>query len=254
MKISASIVTYNNEKEIDGVLNSLLSSEITDLKIVVVDNASDDNTCAIVKQYDKVELKKLPSNIGFGAGHNKALNMIDSDYHIIVNPDITLKNGMIAKMIDFLETESEIVLLTPKVLNPDKSEQFLPKKYPKFKYLIGSKFEKYSKLFYKWRSEYTLRDRNVDTPIDIDFCTGCFMVCRTSALNSVGGFDERYFLHFEDADLTREMQKFGRTVYYPKAYVNHIWMRENSKNWRIFLIALQSMFKYFVKWRKKNEK
>ena len=76
------------------------------------------------------------------------------------------------------------------------------------------------------------------------------MFTRTDALKKVGGFDERYFLHFEDADLTRELRKVGRTVYNPEIKVIHKWHRENKKINKSFWIALKSMFIYMKKWRK----
>lgn len=250
MKISASIVTYNSEDEIEIVLNSLMNSKTDNLEVTVVDNASTDNTCSIVEtKFKNVRLIKSATNLGFGAGHNLALKGVESDYHIFVNPDISVEENQIKAMVDYMEANPGVVVLTPKVLNEDGTEQFLPKKYPKIKYLLGGKFENKGKIFYKWRSEYTLRDVEVVEPIHIDFCTGCFMFCRTDALLSVGGFDERYFLHFEDADLTREMQKLGETMYVPSVYVTHKWHRDNAGNKKIRKIAIQSMFKYFKKWR-----
>lgn len=93
-----------------------------------------------------------------------------------------------------------------------------------------------------------MRDHVITEPVDIQYSTGCFMVCRTNALKKVGGFDERYFLHFEDADLTREMLKVGRVVYNPNVHVTHAWHRDNIKNKKIGKIAMQSMRLYFKKW------
>lgn len=249
MKITASIVTYNNANEILKVLKSLTDLRISGFHIIVVDNASIDETKKlVVENYPFVELISLPKNIGFGAGHNIALERIESDYHIFINPDITVEPGQISKMIDFLEEHKDVVILTPKVLNNDGSEQFLPKVFPKFRYVISGKFENKCRICYKWRSQYTFRDRKILQPIEIQYSTGCFMVCRTDALRKVGGFDERYFLHFEDADLTRRMMQQGKIIYYPYVHVTHEWQRDNIKNRKIGKIALQSLFKYYRKW------
>ena len=116
------------------------------------------------------------------------------------------------------------------------------------KYMIGGFLEKYSKRCAKLRNEYTLKDQIIVRPIDVEFCSGCFMITRTEALLRIGGFDERYFLHFEDADLTRELKKIGRTVYNPDIEVVHKWERDNRKINKSFWIALKSMFIYMKKW------
>lgn len=249
MKVTASIVTYNSADDILVVLESLSKIELEDFEITVVDNASSDNTVNLIKAYyQNVKIIESKENMGFGAGHNLALRCIESDYHIFINPDISVESSQIKKMVSYLEENKDVVILTPKVFNPDGTEQFLPKIFPKIRYVISGKFEDKAKIFYKWRSEYTFRNRIINEPVEIQYATGCFMVCRTSALKAVGGFDERYFLHFEDADLTREMLKEGRVIYNPNVYVTHVWHRDNIKNKKIGKIAIKSMKMYFKKW------
>lgn len=249
IKLTASIVAYNSADEILNVLNSLSKINVNNFAVTIVDNASSDNTVALVKKnYPTIKVIESKKNVGFGAGHNLAIKEIDSDYHIFVNPDISVESNQIKNMIEYLEKNKDVVILTPKVLNTDGTEQFLPKVFPKIKYVISGKLESKANIFYKWRSQYTFRDRVITEPIEIQYSTGCFMVCRTSALKAVGGFDERYFLHFEDADLTREMLSKGRVMYNPNVYVTHTWHRDNIKNKNIRKIALQSLRKYYMKW------
>lgn len=249
-EISISIVTYNSSDEIRVVLNSIFSCDSAEhLDVYVVDNNSSDNTTDIIeKEFPGAILIKSNKNLGFGAAHNIVINKVTSKYHIIVNPDIEIGLESIGKLEKYMDENKEVVITTPKIINFDGTEQFLPKKYPKMKYFLGGRFENNGKIFKKWRDEYTLKSENINKPIDIDFCTGCFMFTRSKEIKECGGFDERYFLHFEDADLTREMQKFGRTVYNPYISVKHKWKRDNVRNKKIFLIAIQSMFKYFIKW------
>lgn len=249
MKVTASIVAYNSADEILNVLSSLDGVTIENFNVIVVDNASTDNTKKLIKEnFPNIKLIESPVNVGFGAGHNLALKQTKSDYHIFINPDIKVESEQINKMINYMEENKDVVILTPKVLNEDGTEQFLPKIFPKLKYVISGNFENKFKVCYKWRSEYTLRNRRITNPIEIQYSTGCFMVCRTAALKKVRGFDERYFLHFEDADLTRKMMRLGKVIYNPDVYVIHGWHRDNIKNKRIRKIALQSLFKYFMKW------
>ena len=92
-----------------------------------------------------------------------------------------------------------------------------------------------------------MQDRKNTEPCEIDFCTGCFMFCRTEALKKVGGFDEEYFLYFEDADLTRKMQSVGKTMFVPSIRVIHGWQRENHKNAKAASTMIKSYSVYVRK-------
>jgi GT2 family glycosyltransferase len=75
------------------------------------------------------------------------------------------------------------------------------------------------------------------------------MAVRTSVFRDMGGFDERYFLYNEDADITRMAQKYGRTVYTPNFSVVHLWDRAYMRKHRYFFIQIDSLLKYLWKWR-----
>ena len=95
-----------------------------------------------------------------------------------------------------------------------------------------------------------MKDVVMTEPTEIECASGCFMVCRTDVLKLIGGFDERYFLYFEDADLSRAMRYHGKVMYVPFVTVTHSWHRENGKVGKSFFYALRSMRKYFKKWSK----
>ncbi len=254
-KVSVSIVTYNNEKEIENVLESILThTKGLDLKVFVVDNNSKDSTVEIVKdKYKDVKLLQMDKNSGFGYAHNQVLDMIDSDYHVIVNPDIKFKDNVIKDLVEYLENNRDVVMVTPKILNEDGTEQYLPKLNPKIRYLFGGRFEKFGGVFSKWRSEYTMKDKTISEPTEIEFCTGCFMVIRTDVLKKLNGFDDRFFMYFEDADLTRRARKYGKVMFYPGISVTHVWERASMKSMKFLKIQINSMIKYFNKWKFKGE-
>lgn len=249
--ITLGIVTYNSEKEIPNLLDSIKSTKgFEKIGVYVVDNASKDNTINILENnYPWVHLYKSQTNLGFGKGHNIVINHVRSKYHIIVNPDIRVNKDIFDKIEKYMDENPDVVAVTPFVRNIDGTQQFLPKRNPSMKYMFGGFLEKYSRRCERLRNEYTLKNQIVDRPIDVEFCSGCFMITRTEALLKVGGFDERYFLHFEDADLTRELRKIGRTVYNPHIEVVHKWERDNRKINKSFWVALKSMFIYMKKWR-----
>lgn len=223
------------------------------LKTFVVDNASSDGSADYVRErYPWAQVLKNQENIGFGRAHNQIIRNVHSRYHIVVNPDVCLMKNTVEDAAAYMDAHADAVVLTPFVLNPDGTQQFLPKRNPTFLYLIGSLLEKRFAFGRKLRDEYVRKNEEITEPTDVEFCTGAFLFARTSALHQVGGFDERYYLHFEDADLTRELRKVGRAVYHPGIRIVHKWNRENRKSLRSFGMALRSMFLYWQKWHGKS--
>jgi lipopolysaccharide/colanic/teichoic acid biosynthesis glycosyltransferase/GT2 family glycosyltransferase len=250
-ELTLSIVTYNSCEEIPILMDSLKESDYFEkMNVYVVDNASADVSAELIKNnYPWVHLYSGKDNLGFGRGHNLVIEHVKSKYHIIANPDIRVEKDTLRKAVDFLNENPDVVVVTPYVRNVDGSQQFLPKRNPSMKYMVGGMFERQFEFCRKWRDEYTLKDQIITEPINVEFCSGAFMIIRTDALHKVGGFDDRYFLHFEDADLTRELRKVGRAVYNPQIIVTHKWQRDNKKIDKSFWTAFKSMLIYMKKWR-----
>lgn len=255
-ELSVSIVTYNNEKEILNLLRSIYNfSSNIHFKIFVIDNNSEDNTVNLVKEnYPEVEILKTKKNIGFGRAHNLVLERIDSEFHLIVNPDVIITSQVICNLISYLKEHNEAVIVTPKILNPDGSIQSLPKKDPKLIYMLAGKLEKYNHFFSKIRKKYTMYNEELSSqkPFCIDFCTGCFMMIRTKIFKKLKGFDDRFFMYLEDADLSRRARKYGKIMFLPTETVVHFWHRESSRKLKFFFIHLKSMLKYLLKWKIKS--
>lgn len=263
-KVSACIVTYNNAKYIKTATTTLLDSinpETTDFRLYIVDNGSTDGTLQIVedellkndKYSSSVELIKNSENIGFGAAHNKVIERLkaefQSDFHCVVNPDIVIEDDIIGTMTSFMATpeNSDVCQLSPRICFPDGRNQILGKRNPHFIYLFASRMrgEEPSKLLRR----YAMLDEDYTKPFAIKNATGCFMFFRTADFVSIGGFDERYFMYFEDCDITREMNKRGRVLFFPDAIVYHVWARDSKRNTKLKIIHITSMLKYFLKWR-----
>lgn len=250
-KLSISIATYNNEKEVVNVLESIYKNTADlDFEIFVIDNNSRDKTVRLIyNKYPSVKVIEQPSNIGFGRSHNYVLNKINSKYHAVINPDITFNGNMLKKMVDYMDANSDVAMLTPKILNLDGTIQRLPRKKPTLKYLASGRLEHHSKKFKNIRDEYTMAGVDFKEPTEVDFCTGCFMFIKTETLKKLNGFDERFFMYFEDIDLTQRAKKYGKTIIYPDAEVYHSWNRDSAQKIKYFCVHVSSMLKYFKKWR-----
>jgi GT2 family glycosyltransferase len=250
--VSGCIVTHNNIKTIKDTIESLLDmTQGVSFKLFIVDNLSTDGTVEEIRRNfsnRNIEIIETGTNNGFGSGHNTVLDMLDSKYHVIINPDILIKQDTVTIMTDYMDEHEDIGLLSPKICFPDGRDQILGKRNPKLKYLAASRIRNEGAPSALLR-EYAMLDTDLSKPVDIENATGCFMMIRTELFKKIGGFDKKFFMYFEDCDLTRTVRKTARTVYYPEAVVYHVWGRESKKNFKLTLIQIKSMLYYFWKWK-----
>ena len=254
-KISIGIVTHNSSDDIEKCLKSFIEftdNNKTDIKLFIYDNNSSDfpNTKLIAKKYFKdAIIIESSKNMGFGYGHNEIIKQINSDYHLILNPDIEFTENTLTKLSEYMELNHDVVLITPEIRNTDGTVQHLPKIFPKLRYVMSSTVP----FFKKYRTNYTMSQKTIKKPINIEICTGCFMFARTESLKKINGFDDSFFLYFEDFDLSMRIRKLGRIVYYPLTKVTHVWHRDTKKKIKPSLIQIHSMLRFYTKhlWRHK---
>jgi GT2 family glycosyltransferase len=249
-KASASIVTFNSVAHMPELLDSLQHhADVQKLDVTVIDNASSDTTVALLKRhYPWVQLLQNEQNLGFGTAHNQVLSLLCSCYHVLINPDIIFIEDPFTPLFSYLDNHPHVVMVTPRILNLDGSEQKLPKLQPRFKYLMARRFEKQFKWAKRLCNKYTRADETFTEATEIETCTGSFCVIRTEVFKEIGGFDERFFLYFEDNDLSRRAQAYGSLVFYPQAAVVHHYQRDAMRSRRAFLQQIRSMIRYFNKY------
>lgn len=244
-KLSVAIVTHNNGDKAAAAVTSILAHcKKYSLDLYIIDNNSSDDTLDRIGYLSgAVKIIRLDKNIGFGAAHNKVLDLIDSRYHFVVNPDITVGSDVFADIVDFMEAQDTAVMSTPDILNTDGTTQYLPKSVPTFKRLFLGRISD------KVRDEYVWKNRDITEPVKIDFCSGCFFCIRADAFKQLGGFDTRYFMYLEDADLTIMAKSLGDVYFLPDIKVTHLWARESHRKLKYLLIHTVSCIKFLMKWR-----
>ena len=144
-----------------------------------------------------------------------------------------------------MDESPDVGMVCPRVLNEDGTDQFLNKRYPSVLDLFIRRFSPrfLHPLLKKRMDHYEMRDVGYDTICDVEVMSGAFMFCRTEVLKALAGFDPRYFLYFEDFDLSRKFQQLGyRTAYYPNSTVIHSWKRAAHINLRMTLIFIANFF------------
>jgi len=246
-KISVSIVLYNTDKEqLDDAINSCVNS-LAPIDIYLIDNSPNDGL-SYLKSDKRVRYLKSEHNGGFGSGHNLAINefglLEKYGYHLVMNPDITFDAKVIEGIVAYMDGNLTTGVLMPRIINTDGSVQFARRLLPK-------PFDIFIKKFFgdsSYVREYEMVSCEPNEPVEVVGLCGCFLFFRTEVLKSVGLFDDRYFMYFEDFDLCRRVSESYKTIYFPLVEVIHDSNREHRRNLKLFYYALRATFKYFNKW------
>ena len=252
--VTIGIVNFNDYQRTREAIRTLLEyTKDIKYKIYVIDNASSDGSAErIANEFPTISVIFCDRNLGYGAANNLVLPRIDSTYHLVMNPDIVFQDNAIGQMFQYMQDHQDIGICCPAVYYLNGRPQALPKRNPKLKYLLANRIPGYR--LEQYRREYRMLDRDLRSPTDIEFVSGCFMFMRTDLFKEASGFDERFFMYFEDADLTRRLATRARAVYVPDISVLHGYRRSSAKRPRYLLIHIASMFKYFFKWRANGAK
>ncbi|MGJ8743433.1 glycosyltransferase [Polaribacter sp.] len=242
--ITASIVLYNNHIEtLKKTVNSFLKTPLKKT-LYLIDN-SPENTLENYFKDPQIEYIFIGQNIGFGKAHNVILDKITSEFHLILNPDVEFSSNVIPTLITELKNNAIVSFITPKVTYPNKALQFVCRKHPSFFDLINRKLKISKKKIYE--NEY--RNTDLEKPFYPDFIHGCFMLFKTADFKSIKGFDKRYFLYMEDADICRKIDLINKKkLYFPKVEIIHQHQKGSSKSLKLFLYHTSSAIKYFSKW------
>jgi GT2 family glycosyltransferase len=266
--LCVSIVTYRiDPDELNALLASLqdacaLAQEVLGLQLetVLIDNGQEpgllEQVAAPYREALQIRTVVNQSNLGYGRAHNLVLRASSADYHLMMNPDVVLKPETLLRGIQYLQRNPDTVALSPEVGDINGRCQYLCKSYPSVLDLglRGLAPRRLRQRFDKRLALYECRnmvDRKLTAPAQL--ISGCFMLCRGTTLRAVGGFDERYFLYFEDFALSLELGKHGKLIYYPEARIVHYGGHAARKGWLHIRYFVRSAFTFFNhygwKWR-----
>ena len=185
-------------------------------------------------------------NIGYGAGHNLAIGATTAAAHLVLNPDVELDRDALRYGLQSLSALN-CVLVGAVGHDADGKPGYLSKRMPSIGvfYLRGFAPAWLKTRFDKRLAHYEYRDLAVDRVSDVTLVSGAFMLCRTDALRAVGGFDERYFLHFEDLDLSLRLVALGRVVSDPSVTLIHHGGNAAKKGAAHLKLFLRSGLRFF---------
>ena len=254
------IVNYNSTDHLLRCLGSIYASlQGLPAKIFVQDNASEDNVDRVTIMFPRIILSKNLNNFGFARSINNALTQSDAPYVALINPDTIVREGCFETILEYMEENTDIGIVGPRILDMDGTTQGSARAFPTpFTGLFGR-----NTVLSKWFPNNPITRANIitnkghgKTPMDVDWVSGACMIVRRKAIDDVGLMDTRFFLYWEDADWCRRMwQKSWKVVYHPVPIVVHSVGRSSSTKPVRSLIAFHmSCFRLFDKYNRTSFK
>ncbi len=244
--LSICILSWNTCDLLRACLESIYADpQSSAWEVVVVDNNSSDQSPAMVTSgFPQVRLALNPSNLGFAAGNNRAMEMARGDHLLLLNADTRVEPGALGRMTEFLSAHPEVGAVGPKLLSEDGSVQLScgirPSLLSEFvnKMLLHNLFP-----FYKLGRWHHRETR------DVDWVMGACLLVRRKVVEEVGGLDPAIFMYHEDLDWCLRIRASGwRISYFPFSVIHHLRGASTRQNLRNMLVVSQrSLYFLFAK-------
>lgn len=233
--LSVSIVTYQPAPATFDALLTSLGAAVAVVRerlgaaceLSIVDHSPDPSAvrrAAAAQDAPPLTLLHDPANPGFGAGHNRVIAASTAPFHLILNPDVELPPETLVELLSYLQEHAEVAALGPEVRDEAGAVQSSCKGEVTVLDLALRGFAprwlraRCARRLRRYECRDLLQAGRIAPALHL---SGCFMLCRTTALQAVGGFDDDYFLYFEDFALSRALQSQGKVLYYPAVHIVH---------------------------------
>ncbi len=214
------ILNYNGEHHLATFLPSVMEHTPTGVDIVVADNGSSDGSVELLaKEFKQVKIIKLDKNYGFAEGYNRALELVDYTYVILLNSDVEVTASWCEPLIEELKSDDKIGAVAPKLLAHTDRSQF------EYAGAAGGYIDYFGYPFCRGRIlSTTERDTGqYNDKRNVFWVSGAAFACRLDTFKRLGGFDTDYFAHMEEIDLCWRMQLAGLSVrIVPQSTVYHL--------------------------------
>jgi len=253
MTLSIIIVNWNTKQLLNNCLRSIYeNAKKIDFEIIVIDNASSDNSVKMVKeQFPQVTLIENHKNLGFAKANNQGLKVAKGKYILFLNSDTQVISNAIEIMVDFMEKNPNIGASGCKLLYPNAKLQHSCRMFPNFcVYLLITLGIRHLIPNAKIFRRYLMLDWDYNEIREVDQLMGAFIMTSRKVINRIGGFDERFWMYFEEVDFCYRVKKANwRIVFNPRAKIIH-YLSQSGKQWTRFKKTKEaqiSMRKYFKK-------
>ncbi|OQX92967.1 MAG: hypothetical protein B6D58_00300 [candidate division Zixibacteria bacterium 4484_95] len=244
-KISVLIVTFNNAHTIIDCIDSLKRQSLKDFEILIRDNNSKDSTLDLVKQYNDVVVYSSQKNEGFAPAVNYLSSKAKGEYLFILNPDCVCPPETLEVLYEFEQKKNGVI--SPLLVYPDGRFQPSARTFPDYKNILFSRRSPLYMLGLTRVDKAGYIQPEMPTKVQAVSATALFLAKKV--FNSVGGFDERFFLYLEDIDLCLRLGARDIDIWYmPSLKIRHSLGASSSKSRvRSMYHHHISMLKYFKK-------
>lgn len=270
--ISIILVNYNGADVLIDCLNSLEKFIPRDnCELIVVDNNSQDNSLDILNdKFPHIKLIKLPKNVGFGAGNNAGAKVAKGEFLFLLNTDTILTNNILPHLLELMSENPDVGIIGPKLLFPDKSFQI------SFSPEISLKGEFAARKLHKNaedKNNLHIIEKDFQDIKEVDIVVGAAFFIRADLFNLLGGFDEKFFMYFEESDLCQRVRNEGyKILYTPHVSLIHIrgysvkkisnkmaveyrrsqiyYYHKHRPMWEILLLRIYLLFKFLSEYLK----
>jgi hypothetical protein len=219
--VSVIILNWNGAKLLRRYLPSVVQYTPSDLaEVIVADNGSTDESETVVrKEFPTVRWMPFEDNYGFAAGYNKALDLIDTRYCVLLNSDVALTKDWLNPLVAYAEAHEECAALQPKLRSDREHSAF------EYAGAAGGFLDKLGYPYCRGRLFDTVEEDHgqYDTVIPVMWATGACLFVRTDCYREVGGLDEHFFAHMEEIDFCWRLRRAGyRLACIPQSVVYHL--------------------------------
>jgi N-acetylglucosaminyl-diphospho-decaprenol L-rhamnosyltransferase len=229
--VTLSVVSHRQNALVNQLLADIERHCAGRVALIVTENVPDDTALSASVPFEHVVNTRVK---GFGANHNAAFSRCRTPYFCVANPDIRLPTDPFPLLLDALR-DGRAAVAAPLVRSPTGAIEDSARRFPTALSLLR-----------KFFAENRKPDYPVDRgPLEVDWVAGMFMLFASDTYRGAGGFDERYFLYYEDVDLCRRLRKAGKAVIYePGAAVTHDARRASRREPRLALHHLKSVLRF----------
>ncbi|GAB4380396.1 MAG: glycosyltransferase family 2 protein [Salibacteraceae bacterium] len=220
-RLAVALLTYNNLDLLEKFLPGLIDTcKMPGVELVVIDNASTDNTPDFLNRYDgDFRVVRVDVNRGFTNGFKVGLSQIDAEFYCLLSSDVEVSDGWIAPVLDLLATDDKIAVVQPKIRSWHDRHMF------EYAGASGGFVDKYGYPFCRGRLFYTIEEDNgqYDDVIEIFWASGACFFIKAELYHTSGGLDDDFFAHMEEIDLCWRLKNAGyKVMVCPQSVVYHM--------------------------------
>lgn len=242
MKLSIVIICWNDLKVLPDCMKSIYEgTKKTEFEVIISDNGSTDGSIDWVKKnYPDAKVLENNANLGYAKGNNVGIRASTGEYILILNPDTIIHGDGLDKWVEFADKHKEAGAFGCRVLNKDGSYQDPARPFPTIPHY--------------WMVAFRLKQNDYgsfkgEVQREIDWQSGCAVLCRGTLLKEIGGFDEHFFYHYEEVDLCKRIWKAGyKIIHTPEVTITHLGGQSVGRfPTRFEIEKYRNRYRYFYK-------